>query len=182
MEKKKIIFAILLVIFVAVLVYDTGITGRDRAARPEKEKNTQMSSLNIDLFDRKPFEYPGVKRDLFSPPVLKYTRITPVNKPAPLPQAVISQPPIIPQPVMPQAPPPPPESSALQMFASQAKFMGFLEKSDNRTAFILKGPEVLTMKKGDIIERRFKVESVSASEVFFLDNLTGEKTRLLLKP
>lgn len=182
MDKKKAIFTILLIIFIVVLVYDAGITGRDTAARPEKEKNSDMPSLNIDLLNRAPLEYPGVKRDIFSPPVFKYSKITPVNKPTLLPQAAISQPAIITQPVLPQPAPPPPEPSALQMFASQAKFMGFLEKSDTRTAFILKGPDILTMKKGDIIERRFKVESVSAGEIFITDSLSGEQTRILLKP
>lgn len=172
MDRKKGVFTVLLVLFIAVLAYNAGITGRDAASRPERAADGDQPALNTDLLDRKPSEYPGVKKDIFSPAVL----------PPATPGAsarVIPQQPAVPLPVASPAPPPVPAPSALQAFASQAKFMGFLENGVHRTVFISKGQEVFTLKKGDLIEQRFIVESVSAKEIRFKDNATGEEIRIL---
>lgn len=169
MDGKKVILAISLAFFAAVLAYDAGLIGRNGASREERAEGNPQA-LPTGLQDTKPSEYPGVIRDIFSPPVTGAAASVRAKNTA-RPQPAIFIPAASP-------PPPAPEPSALQTFTAEARFVGFLENSGNRTVFISRGQEVFTLKKGSVIEQRFSVESISDREIRLRDSATGEEARI----
>lgn len=172
MDTKKVILAISLAFFGAVLAYDAGLIGRHTASRGERADGKRQAP-DTGLPDRKPSEYPGVIKDIFSPPVTAAATTGGRAPKAARPQPSISIPVASPL-------PPAPEPSALQTFTAQARFVGFLENSGNRTVFISKGQEIFTLKKGSVIEQRFSVEDISDKEIRLKESATGEETRIFI--
>ncbi|HEX7158897.1 MAG TPA: hypothetical protein VF214_07785 [Edaphobacter sp.] len=110
--------------------------------------------------------YTGSGRNIFSPASMPIEIPKPVAavRPKPLP------PPPPPQPVGP--PPPPP---------IDLKFFGTATSGDGkRQAFLLKGDDVFLASDGDVVQRRYKVITVSANSVLVEDMTNNNRQTLPL--
>jgi hypothetical protein len=175
-SKDKKILILLLVIWAGLLAYYSGIfegttvkPGVKRAG-PGTTAQVQLEGLpelRLDLLDRPKPDYKGIKKNIFRP--LKVY----IPKPPPKP---VEKPPTEPPPVV--APPPP---SPLRVFTSRVKFVGFLEKGKDKTVFLNRGEEVFIVKRGDIIDNRFRVSEVTDTVLRFNDEVSGETSILNLE-
>lgn len=170
MNGKKYILAALFVFFAGVVLYNIvlfGTSTQPSAAAGRMERG--LPRLKLDLSSAEKAPYQGVKRDIFNVP--GQVEKTPLN----VQKQVKTAEPAVP------APPPMPEPkapSALQAFASEAKFMGFVDNSSNRTAFIVRGQDVYALKKGGYAGK-FRVEDISNGNIILKDDETSEKTSIV---
>ncbi len=111
--------------------------------------------------------YSGGGRNIFSAssvPVEIPKAIAPARPKGPLPP---------PPPVVPQGPPPPPPID-LKFFGTSTSENG------HRQAFLLHGEDVFVAMDGDIVQRRYKVISVSANSVLVEDMANNNRQTLPL--
>lgn len=141
MDKKRIILVLLSLGFASLIVYDTGIVNRKSSNSIEDGKNhVRVSRIKARLVRKEVSTYSDAKRDIFNLLIAKQQQLS-VHAiiPASMPEKMPMPPP--PQP-LPEAPSPPPSPTDIELFASQVKFLGFLEGSGAKTVFISKGPDV----------------------------------------
>ncbi|MBW7956954.1 MAG: hypothetical protein H3C68_03585 [Deltaproteobacteria bacterium] len=152
-----------------VVLYNFAILGKkgDPPQAKSGREDRQLPPLRLGLLSTGKAPYKGVKRDLFSPPESPARKAAPAPKPQELP------------PPMPEVPAPPPPSE-IQVFASEARFIGFLDSSSSKSAFIMRGADVYIIKKGDSIRSRFNVEEVSGGFITLKDSETGEEAMIRL--
>lgn len=165
MDSKKIILVVLSFCFGGVFLYNLGIFSEKGISQSASGRKAQpLSGLKLDTLKAERSPYQGVKRDIFSPPISHVQKAS-VEKIQPASLQILPDP----------TPP-----SELQVFVSESKFMGFLENNANRTAFIMRGGDVYTVKKGDFIDRNFIVVDVLGESIIIKDNDTGEVAKIQL--
>lgn len=166
MAGKKHLLIIFAVIWAGIIAYNYSnftaprqvkTSDANKAAAKGGHGSFRPESLRImtELLKKPAYAYKGVKRDIFSP----------LKMPSPVKEG----------PNAPQDPPPP---SQLQALASQIKFVGFLEKSENRTVFLSRGSDIIMVKKGDLIDGRFRVAEITNAIMTVKDETTGENVTL----
>jgi hypothetical protein len=162
------ILILLLVIWVAVLAYNRDIF-KGTPVMPERVGPGTIAQalledipeLRLDLLDRPKTSYKGIKKNIFSP--LRFPKPKPKPKPP--------EPPPEPEPVVAKPPPPP---SPLEVFTSKVRFIGFLEKKKDKTVFLNRGEDVFLVKRGDIIDGRFRVAEITDTLLRLNDEVNGE--------
>jgi hypothetical protein len=176
--RNKKILILLLVIWVGILAYHSGIfVGTPVMPKRAGPGPTVLSvledlpELRLELLDRPRPGYRGIKKNIFSP--LK------VHVPKPPPKPPKKSPPKPPPVVV--KPPPPPPPSPLEVFTSKVKFIGFLEKEKDKTVFLNKGEDVFLVKSGDIIDDRFRVAEITDTVLRFNDEVNGDTATLDLE-
>lgn len=168
---KKALLTLLLAVLAGVAVYDMGLFSQPLGEGGAKEPGSERApQLRLDLLDKEVKPYNGVKRDIFT-----------IQKPTPRVVVMPKVPESAPVVVEPVAPPPAPPPSELQVFISQAHYIGLLDRQGGRTVFINSGKDVITVKKGDVIGARFMVEEINDSELILKDSATGEDARIFLR-
>jgi hypothetical protein len=153
--RNKKILILLLVIWVGILAYHSGIfVGTPVMPKRAGPGPTVLSvledlpELRLELLDRPRPGYRGIKKNIFSP--LK------VHVPKPPPKPPKKSPP---------KPPPvvvkPPEK--------------------DKTVFLNKGEDVFLVKSGDIIDDRFRVAEITDTVLRFNDEVNGDTATLDLE-
>lgn len=141
----------------------TAASGAGRTA-PAPSLPSDSRILRLDLLKREQGVFKGYRRNLFKPIFVdelklmqtKAAALKPV-KPPPLPPKPPSPPPqVVPAPS--EA-----EERAKRNRQELGKFVfkGFLSKDNQKTIFLQKDNAILLVKKGDIIEKHFKVTSIT---------------------
>ncbi len=163
MDGKKRLLIILAVIWAGVILYDLKPSWNKPASTGAARGAALAPKLRLDLLNKPRPRYKGVVKDIFSP--VKTTFAKP-NIEMPPPPAI--------------APAPPPPPSALKIFASEAKFIGFVEKGENRTVFLSRGPDVFLVKKGDVIDGRIRVTDITDKLMTLTDEAGAEQATIAL--
>lgn len=134
-----------------------GLLSREGASDP----------LNVFLVKRNE-EFPSVARDIFR-----------VENPAARPK---SKPTVS----VPSSPPPVPERTPEELAADSARadlskfrFLGYLTEKDS-SLFLSKDDELFVVKKGDAIQKSYKVKEAKNDFVILLDTATGVEVRVEL--
>jgi hypothetical protein len=110
--------------------------------------------------------YSGSGRNIFS------ATSVPVDMPKPI-VPVRPKGPVVPEYTPPPGPPPPPPIDL--------KFFGTATSADGHLrAFLLKGEDVFLASQGDIVQRRYRVETVSANSIVVEDLANNNKQTLPL--
>lgn len=175
MNRQKAFLFILLVMFVAAVVYAffrkpeqktvarlkfapgaPVVTAKGETATPDTTK------LHLDLLDRPSPRFAGFKRNIFRLASLE----TKKKLPPPPPPPFIPPPPPPPPPSSPPPPPPPPPPLA------KFTFLGFLNKDNRKTIFLSKDNEIFLVKKGDKIANNYEVTNIS-DDALTINSLAG---------
>lgn len=174
MDKKKK-FLILIgfcVIWAVIIAYNLrAVNGNDAAQpRPDGQRTPgnrsgqsgsadTLSALRVDLLKKPRFKYRGVVRDIFTPFNVEVVK-------APL--AALP------------APPPTKPPTPLETFATQVRFIGFLEKGEGKTVFIARESDIFMVKKGDHITDKFKVAEITSTTMVLRDDGSDETVTIEL--
>ncbi len=178
-RNKKILIVFLVIIWGGIIAYNAGFFKGTPGSMPISERAgggaiaplkalEDIPELRLDLLDAPRPPYKGIKKNIFSP--LKFP-VPKSSKKEPTPEVKA-------EPVV--KPPPPP--SPLETFRSSVRFMGFLEKDKDRTVFLTRGDDVFLVKRGDIIEGRFRVAEITDTLLRFSDEVSGEAASIVLEP
>ena len=170
-KKKTILAGVLVVVAVALLVYQFSGNGGTSAAPPQNSatpgaraggakpapKRLSLAhsldpSLRFDLLkSSEDVTYKGTGRNIFRSEA----------PPPEIPKEIES--------AMKQGPPPPPPPPPIDL-----KFYGFEgPKGGSRRVFLLKGEDIFLAKEGDIVDRRYKIVHVGPNSVEVEDVLTN---------
>jgi hypothetical protein len=156
---------------VVATVPDSPAARRTAAQTGNAAKNLGTTSAQLDptlrmaaMLVTESLVYSGSGRNIFS------ANSAPVNIPAPIAPARTKALPPPPPPPPPGPPPPPP---------IDLKFFGTSTAADgNRQAFLLHGDDVFLASAGDIVQRRYKVVSISANSIL-VEDLTDNNRQTL---
>ncbi|MEK7679533.1 MAG: hypothetical protein AAB356_05015 [Deltaproteobacteria bacterium] len=118
-----------------------------------------LPALRLDFLKKPRSRYSVVVRDIFSPFKGEVVKAPPAALPTPF------------------APLPTP----LETFASQVRFMGFLEKEEGKTVFIGMQSDIFMVKAGDSITGKFKVVEITGSTMMLTDEGSGETVTIELQ-
>lgn len=164
-NNRKVLFALIALVWTGIIAYNLysfGVFNRGSGgqAQPSKKREARTSSARpFNKSVRKP--YPGVKKDIFVP-----------FRQAPKASAA----PVVKPPELPPMPAPP---SKIQVFASEIRFLGFLEKGRGMTVFLSRGADVFIVKQGDVLSG-FKVVEMNEVSMTLSDAGTGESVKVEL--
>ncbi len=171
MNRKRLILAALLGILALCLLYAFYATPRQQKAPPRavvkaasKVKVTKQpvaesgeGRVHLDLLNSEPEPFPGAERDIFR---FKQRRLPP-------PPVTIAPPPVLPEPelVAPVVLLPPTPIEVMQRALGQFTFLGFLEKSGEKTVFLSSGGELYIVKRGESFgaENEFEVAEIDGN-------------------
>jgi hypothetical protein len=156
---------------VVATVPDSPAARRTATQTGNAAKNLGTTSAQLDptlrmaaMLVTESLVYSGSGRNIFS------ANSAPVNIPAPIAPARTKALPPPPPPPPPGPPPPPP---------IDLKFFGTSTAADgNRQAFLLHGDDVFLASAGDIVQRRYKVVSISANSIL-VEDLTDNNRQAL---
>lgn len=166
-DMKKIII-IVAIFLLYIFAYNTDIFGiRGTAVTKNDRSNGKepVPILNPESLAKPIYEYPGVKRDVFSP-VAK-----PVKKRPKRPKVIV-------KPKVEEPPPP----KAVEVFSSTLSFMGFKEQETERTVYLSDADdEVFIIRKGDTMTDKFEVIELTDETLTLIDRETGERSSIDLK-
>ena len=172
MGRKNAILIGLALVWAFIVVYNTGLFRKvegpvKRIPAREAERREGAPKVRLDLLNKRPPAYKGIKKDIFSP------LSSPPAEPLPLKVA-----PLPPQAELPTPPTP------LESFMKEVKFLGFLEKGETKTLFLGKGSDVLLVKRGDLIDKRFLISKITSARLTVKDVVKEEEAtiELLEKP
>jgi hypothetical protein len=188
MNRQRLILFILLIALALAVTWSYFAMPRPRVAPSQKNTPGQRSIsakgasvsttpapalpsdtriLKLDLLNREQDVFKGYRRDLFRPIFVDELKLM-QNKAAAL--KLVKPPPLPPPP--PPPPPPPsiivPALSAVEERAQRNRqelgkfvFKGFLNEDNQKTIFLIKDGAIILVKKGDILEKRFKAVSIT---------------------
>jgi hypothetical protein len=177
LSRDKLILILFVFIWIGIIAYNSGFFEtarvvpvgktpvRPTAALPSALED--LPELRLDLLDSPRPPYKGIKKNIFSP--LKFPVPEP-PKEEPVAEPVLEPPPVV-------KPPP----SPLETFKASITFIGFLEKEKDKTVFLTRGEDVFLVKRGDIIEGRFRVAEITDTVLRFSDELSGEAASIGLE-
>lgn len=161
---KILVLVALVALWALILVYRSSgkpplRAGSDqpRARAPRAAAEGAVPRLKTELLKAARPPYPSDVHNIFSNP-----------PPPPPAQAVGAA-----GPAGPAAPPPPPPDP-FQEGAKQLRYVGFLKWGDNATAFLVRGQEVHTIQRGELLGGQFRVVEVGENDVL-LGSPTGDK-------
>lgn len=181
--KEKQLLAVLIAVLVLLLVFRLTTSEKAKTApltyrpgavvsSPVRHGVSQTSAGQPDpialLFAQRDYPYPGVIRDLFrmSNPAPK-----PKKKPEPVVVPVYVPPPI------PQKTPEEIAADAARAELARFRFIGYLTEKDN-SVFLQKDGETFVVKRGDTVQKTFKVKEVGRDHVILTDSVTHVETRV----
>jgi hypothetical protein len=172
MNRKRVILAALLGVLVICIVYAYVTTPQLEKAPPRTEsrrvrtnvkamKNLKPESaqerINFDFLTVEPQDFTGAKRDIFrfgqrspvrtEPPVVKIEAPVPIMN-----VAVLPEPAVVP-------------FAEVQQSLGEFTFLGFLEKSGEKTVFLSSGGNLFLVKRGEIFgaDQEFQVDSIDGN-------------------
>lgn len=168
-KKKTLVFIFFGVVWILIIAYNLwyffGSQGRSANVHAFKNHSglsvQDVREVRLDMLERHHQSYKGIVKDIFRP-------ISFVQKTAP----VVTLPP--------PPPPKPKEPTHLETFASEIKFLGFLEKESSKIVFISKGADVFLVKKGDLITGAFKITDITATTMSIRDEKEGQEIKIEL--
>jgi hypothetical protein len=175
LSRDKLILIFFVFIWIGIIAHNSGFFEtarvvpvgktpvRPTAALPSALED--LPELRLDLLDMPRPPYKGIRKNIFSP--LKF----PVPKPPEEEPGAGST--LGPLPVV--KPP-----SPLETFKASVRFIGFLEKEKDKTVFLTSGEDVFLLKRGDIIEGRFRVAEITDTVLRFSDELSGEAASIVI--
>ena len=172
MNRKRVILAALLGVLGLCLVYAYFATPRLEKAPPraankrvrisvKATKNLKPESaqerINFDFLTLEPQEFAGAKRDIFRfgqrSPVQTEAPAAKIEAPAPIMNvAVLPEPPVVPL-------------KAVQQSLGKFTFLGFLEKSGEKTVFLSSGGNLFLVKRGETfgVDQEFLVDAIDGN-------------------
>jgi hypothetical protein len=175
MNRRKLILAVLVGLFVLALVYAFWATPRQqRVAETATERRSQRrpasasrvevappddgTRVRLDLLSREEGTFPGYRRDIFNyprvaPPKVVKAPVAPPPPPPSEPVAAVEEAPLVPP--------------AVQKALARFTFLGFLLKEGEKTVFLSSEGEIFVVKKGERFgrEKEFYVTDVSAERL-----------------
>jgi len=184
MNRQRLILFILLIVLALAVTWSFFAMPRPRVAPSRMDAAGQRSTtargapagkapapalpsdariLRLELLDREQKAFNGYRRDLFRPIFVDELKVMQSRAAALKPVK-----PLQPLPPPPPPPPPVPPVSAAEERAKQNRqelskfvFKGFLDEDHRKTIFLIKDGAVFLVKKGDILENRFKAASIT---------------------
>lgn len=186
MNRRKLILAILLIIFAVAVVtsflrlppqhtvtklkYTSGMKAEASrtAVKAQDEKK-----LRLDLLDKDQPRFSGFQRNIFRP-------IFTVEMKSPLYPLHAGKPvlPVPPPPPPPPLPPPYVEPSPAQKAMEDVgrfTFLGFLQKENSKIIFLSRDNEIILVRKGDKIAGKYEVASITDEALTINLPATGEQ-------
>jgi len=182
-----ILLALALLMFIRMLVSDANTSSAStqlpsnpttaaaprqarRARRPERKPMVLADNLDprlrLDLLkESENTTYAGNGRNIF-----RGYELEEIPKPNFPPRTTTPTPP----PVIATGPPPPPPINL--------KFFGFATQSGDKSVFLSDGDVVFVAKVGDIVNRRYRVMKINATDVEILDVLNNHQQTIRLQP
>lgn len=207
MNRKKLALALLLLAFVAAVVWAVWRSPHQEKVTPQSNrpaapsiarrvvpaqaqaKKREDGGVNLALLDRVLPGYAGYRRNIFSPIFRDEVKLPPV-KAIPLPPRpfIPPAPPPPPRAQIPPAPAPPPVDRDAEELA-HFTFLGFLSKDGSKTVFIAKDKEIFLVKKGATLAGKFKVTDLNDDAITLTSVQSGRdsviplmENRALLPP
>lgn len=169
MGNKKILI-ILGLAWAGIIAYNV-IPAKNDNTKTESAKRASAAGIQeprLGLLNAPHPPYKQVTRDIFSPVKIAVAK-APSQKMPELP----------PPPVVKEEPPPPPPPSPVKIFASELRFIGFYQKTENKkTVFLKRGQDVFLVKKGDTVDGKFRVVEVSDNALTLSDETAKEEARV----
>lgn len=170
-EYKIITLAtVVVILFTALVVVLSARSGDVVRGNDDKSVTSATAPGSVDLsrLAKKSPEYPGVKKNVFSP----LRTAAPVRQQTKTPVAVAPEP--TPQPVV---------VSKVRLFVNMLEFMGSLDNEDGVTVFIAFKDDVYLLKEGQKVDAKlgdFSLLSVSESSIDFVDDSSGERASIMI--
>lgn len=184
MQKKGSVIALFVLLMAGVLYYDLRddstpapapvvVTTQTKTATGAAAKNVGTTAASLDptlrmgpMLVTESLVYSGSGRNIFS------ATAAPVDIPKPI-APVRPKGPVVPVYTPPPGPPPPPPIDL--------KFFGTETSQDGQTrAFLLNGEDVFLASAGDIVKRRYKVDSIGPHSIVVEDLTDNNKQTLPL--
>ncbi|HTP64010.1 MAG TPA: hypothetical protein VMJ66_01370 [Geobacteraceae bacterium] len=184
MDRRKLILAVVLVIFAGAVVYaflhqpprrtvdklkyTTGMKAevpRNVPGAPDDKR------LHLDLLDREMPRFSGFKRNIFRPIFSGDMKLALLPRTPAKPQLPVPPPP---------APPPPPPTPAQQAMedVGHFTFLGFLQKENRKIIFLTRDNEIFLVKKGDKLAGKYDVSSITDEALTI--NLAGTGEQIVI--
>ena len=178
MNRKKMVLALLLVIFAISLAYSLLRRSQQRTLDKLKytpslkadyariaDRSQDGKKLRLDLLDRELPRFSGFRRNIFRPLFSEEMNLSPVASkhglpaspppPAPAPQPVVKSP-----------------AQIAMEDVGRFTFLGYLQKGNSRTIFLSRDNEIILARKGDKIAGKYEVAAIS-EEVLTINLLQG---------
>jgi len=167
MGRKNAILIGLALVWAFIVVYNTGLFRKveepvKRIPAREAAFREGVPKVRLDLLNKKPPAYKGIRKDIFSP-------LYSPPPPAPAPKAASA---------LPEPPPAPILPTPIESFMGEVKFLGFLEKGKAKTVFLERKSDVFLVKSGDLIDKRFLVSRITDTQLVIKDVLREEEATL----
>ena len=181
MDRRKLILAVVLVIFAGAVVYaflhqpprrtvdklkySTGMRAEAPRTAPGAPDDKR---LRLDLLDREMPRFSGFKRNIFRPIFSGEMKLASLPRTPAKPQLPVPPPP---------APPPPPPTPAQQAMEDVGRFtfLGFLQKENRKIIFLTRDNEIFLVKKGDKLAGKYDVTSITDEALTINLQATGEQ-------
>ncbi len=166
-DMKKII-TIVAIFILYVFAYNTdifGIRGTAVSKNSTGKGKEPVPILNPESLAKPIYEYPGVKRDVFSPVAKPAVKRPKRPKVVAKPKAIVPEPP-----------------KPVDVFKSSLTFMGFKEQETERTVYLSDSDdEVFIIRKGDTMIDKFEVIELTDEILTLIDRETGERSSIDLR-
>lgn len=144
----------------------------DKMVGEDVNRTAGYPRLRVDLLERRPQPYPGVRRNLF---------FSAVENPPEEDEEIEAPPIVVPPPVVapvvpPSDPPPPTAQEVARQELSQYKFLGLFQKKGRQTIFLSAAGEVFLVRKGDYLgrDRKYFVLDITETSLLLRREGTGE--------
>ena len=187
MNRKKVLLAILLLLFAVAVISSffrmprqkTADTMKYRPGSPAASRQTvaavQVSpsddtALRLDLLDKEPPRFAGYKRNLFKPVFHEELKTLPLPPPPPPRQRPLPQP--ASKGAAASQPTPQAEPTPVQRDMANFTFLGFLKNGTRKTIFLSSNKEIFLARKGDRLAGKYEVTSIT-DEALVITSLTG---------
>lgn len=162
MNKKYLVFAVLMALLVIIIVNNMKQSGQSRVAELTYKTGTISSaSAGIET------NFPRIEKELLSPPAISFRMgKKAIFDPLEFPQKKIKSLPVVPPPLLIAEPiskhePP----SVIEKHVAKFIFLGFLESRKGKTIFLSKDDDVIIVKEGDVMLKKYLVKKITDNNV-----------------